>query len=299
MRKRALQAGLIILAVLASAALWARQNAAPAAGPPADTAKRIVSFLREFYAWGPAFHLKVEQPTPAPVAGLYQVPVAVSYKGQTDHALVYVSRDGHYVLRGRIDSLLTSPYAANIAKLDLANRPFIGPAKACVNVVEFSDFECPHCAAAHKGLPKVESQYPQVRFTFMDLPLTELHPWAETAANAGRCVDQENPAAYSKFRDLVFSHQDEINPDNAYNDMVGYATQLGLNSATFQACLASPATKKLVTADTTLASQLNVTSTPTFFVNGRPLEGWNPPLLNQFITYELAKCQGEHSQPLK
>ncbi len=299
MRKRALQASLILIAVLASAALWARQNAAPAAALPSDTESRIVQFLREFYAWGPDFQIKAEQPTPASVAGLYKVPISVTYKDQTDHATLYVSGDGKYLLRGRIDSLLTSPYAANIAKLDLPGHPFIGPAKAWVNVVEFSDFECPHCREAHEGMVKIEPQYPQVRFTFMDFPLTLMHPWAETAAHAARCVYQEDPADYPKFRDLVFSNQSQINPDNAYTRMVGYATQLGLNSATFQACLASPATKKLVDADTALAGELEVNSTPTIFVNGRPLVGWNPPLLNQFITYELAKCQPEHSQSLK
>jgi len=190
MRKRALQASLIFVAVLASAALWARQTPAKGGEPPADTGNRIVNFLREFYAWGPAFQIKVDPAVPSPVPGLYQVPVSISYHGQSDHATIYLSRDGHYILRGRIDSLLADPYADNVQKLDIANHPFVGPAKACVNVVEFSDFECPHCREAHQGLIAMESKYPQVRFTFMDFPLTLVHPWAKTAALAGRCLCQ-------------------------------------------------------------------------------------------------------------
>lgn len=295
MRKRVLQTSLIVCAIITSAALWARQSAAPTNnGTPSQIEKRVEQFLREYYAWGTAFQIKVDTPAPSPVPGLYQVPIAVTFHGQSDHALVYVSHDGHYVIRGRMDSLLTNPYARNIQDLDIANHPYIGPAKACVNVVEFSDFECPHCRDAHQGLVQVEAHYPQVRFTFMNFPLTQAHPWAMTAALAGECTYEEKPAAYAKLRDLIFDNQNSINPDNAFSKMVGYATGLGMDGSTFQSCMASPATKKLVNADIALGGKLNVDSTPTFFVNGRPLVGWNGPLMDQFITYEMSKCQAAH-----
>jgi protein-disulfide isomerase len=294
MRKRALQAALLICAIITSAALWARQEAAATTATPAEIDQRIEKFLRNYYAWGPAFQVKAEAPKPSPIPGLYEVPVQVSYQGQSGDSIVYVTPDGHYVIRGVVNSLLGNPFAAIVQKLDINNHPHVGPAKACVNVVEFSDFECPHCQAAYKDLQQIEPKYPQVRFTFMDFPLTKIHPWAMTAALAAQCVYQEKPSAYPQMQKLIFDNQDQITPDNAYNKLVGFASQLGLNSQNVHACVSSPETKKQVDADIALGNQLNVSETPTLFVNGRPMVGENPQELDQFISYELAQCQAAH-----
>lgn len=294
MRKRALQAGLLICALIASGALWARQEAAGTGATAAQIEQRVEDFLREYYAWGPAFGIKAETPKPSPIPGLYEVPVAVSYQGQTDGAVVYVTHDGHYIFRGAIDNLLGNPFAATIQKLDIDNHPYAGPAKACVNVVEFSDFECPHCQEAFQILQQIEPRYPQVRFTFMNFPLTQIHSWAMTAALAAQCVYQQKPAAYRQMQNLIFDNQEQITPDNAYNKLVGFAEQAGLSAGDVQACVSSPDTKKQVDADVALGKELDVTSTPTFFVNGRPIVGGDTQMLEQFITYEQGKCQAPH-----
>ena len=291
MKKRALQASLILCAILASTVLWAKQNATEASVTPAEIDARVEHFLREYYAWGPAYGVTAEAPKPSLVPGLYEVPVKITYQGQTDGALVYVTQDGHYVFRGIINSLLGDPFAANMKKLDTAHHPHEGPAKACVKVAEFFDFECPHCLAAYKALQQIEPRYPQVQFTFINFPLTEIHPWAMTAALAAQCVYEQKPSAYLQMQKLIFDNQNDITPDNAYNKLVGFATQAGLNSQDVQACIASPATQKTVDADIALGQQLNVTSTPTLFVNGRPMVGEDSRMLEQFISYEEAKCQ--------
>lgn len=291
MKKRALQFTLILCAILVSAVLWAKQESPAASATPAQIETRVEHFLREYYAWGSAYTIQAEAPKPSLLPGLYEVPVKVTYKGQTEGALLYVTSDGHYVFRGIINSLLGNPYAGNIKKLDIAHHPHEGPAKACVNVVEFFDFECPHCLAAYKSLQQVEPKYPKVRFTFMNFPLTEIHPWAMTAALAAQCVYQQKPSAYLQMQKLIFDNQNDITPDNAYNKLVGFATQAGLNSQDMKACIASSATKKAVDADIAMGQQLNVTSTPTLFVNGRPMVGEDSQVLDQFITYEEAHCQ--------
>ncbi|HVB33437.1 MAG TPA: thioredoxin domain-containing protein [Patescibacteria group bacterium] len=295
MKKRILQASLVFCAMIVSLSLWARQEAAQQTSESPDQIEHHVeTFLREVYAWGSAFEIKVNPPVPTPIAGLYEVPVAITYHGQSDHAMLYVSHDGRYIIRGVINSLLVNPYAAILQKLDIANHPHVGPAKACVNVVEFSDFECPHCRDAQQGIEKAEPQFPQVRFTFMDFPITQIHPWAMTAALAGRCAYQENPADYSKLRNLIFEDQDKIGAADALNKLVGLATQAGLNAATMQACISAPQTENLVKADMALGNELKVTSTPTLFVNGRPLVGWNAQMLEQYISYEQEQCQAGH-----
>ncbi len=292
--KRVFQVGLAICILFAGAALWARQQTPTKAPSVTQIEKRVEAYLRNYYAWGPDFQLKVDAPSATPIPDLYKVPVVISYRGQSDHAVVYVTHNGEYMIRGAISNLLTDPFAEARKTLSSAitGRPFVGPAKACVNVVEFSDYECPHCREAHEVMKQLEAKYPKVRFTFMDFPLTEIHPWAFNGALAARCAFEQNPADFEKMRDEIFANQNKITPDNASNMLASLATQAGLNASSLQACMASPATHKKIEDDVALGKRLHVNSTPTFFVNGRPLVGGNEPLLQQLISYEESKCSG-------
>ena len=195
------------------------------------------------------------------------------------------------MIRGALSNLLIDPFAEARAKLDVDGHPHIGPAKACVNVVEFADFECPHCKEANEVLTQLEPKYPDVRFTFMAFPLAQIHPWAFNAALAARCAYKQNPADYAKYRDEIFAQQDQITADNASGKLLNLATQTGLNASTLTACMADPATHKEIEADENLGKSLEVTSTPTLFVNGRPMVGGTEQLLEQFIGYEQEECK--------
>lgn len=295
--KRAV-AGLAMLLTLGlAAAVWAEQapSASGAAASPEEIDQNVVNFLRNFYAWGADFTVKADPPTPSPVPDLYQVPVEISYKGQTDKAILFVSHDGKFMIRGTVDNLLANPFAKNRTLLQTADHPYDGAAKACVNVDEFSDFECPHCKELTTILQQVEPRYPQVRFTYFDFPLEQIHPWAMTAALAGRCAYQQNPTAYKKYRQAIFDNQESINPTNASDELLSLATQSGLDKNALLACMSTPETRKTVDDDIQLGRELNVNggpvnSTPTVFVNGRPMEGGSEQLLDQFIDYELAQC---------
>jgi protein-disulfide isomerase len=294
--KRIVQAGLIFCALVGAAALWARQSPTGAA-VPAEIQQRVEAYLRHYYAWGPQFTVKVSPPKPSPIPDVYEVPVQIEFKGQSDAATVFVSHDGKYMIRGALTDLFNDPFAAARAKLDLSDRPHVGPAKACVNVVEFADFECPHCKEANQALTAIEPQYPDVRFTFMDFPLNQLHPWAYNAALAGRCAYQQNPAAYARYRNEIYAQQDQITADNASDKLLALATQAGLNASTLTACMADPATHKEVDADVALGKSLEVNSTPTLFVNGRPMVGGTEQLLQQFIGYEQEECKAHAGAP--
>lgn len=293
--KRVFQVSLAVCILFVGVALWARQQSPAKEAPSMALVKqRVEKYLRNYYAWGPDFQLKVNAPSPTPIPDLYKIPVVITYNGQSDHAVVYVTHNGHYLIRGAISNLLIDPFAKARKTLEsaISGHPFVGPAKACVNVVEFSDYECPHCREAHKVLKQLEAKNPKVRFTFMDFPLTEIHPWAFNGALAARCAFKQNPADFEKMRDEIFASQTKITPDNASSMLGKLATQAGLNAPKVQACMADPATKKEVEDDVALGKRLHVNSTPTFFVNGRPLVGGNEPLLQQFISYEETKCGG-------
>jgi protein-disulfide isomerase len=282
---------MIVCALVAAAALWAQQSPSGPGAAPATIEQRVEAYLRHYYAWGPQISVQASAPKPSPIPDLYEVPVVISYKGQVDNATVYVSQNGKYMIRGLLTDLLVDPFAEARAKLDVSGHPHAGPAKACVNVAEFADFECPHCKEANEALQQIEPKFPDVRFTFLDFPLTQIHPWAFNAALAARCAYQQNPTAYLKYRDAIYENQEQITADNASTKLLALASQVGLDASTLTACMAAPATHKEINDDESLGKSLQVNSTPTFFVNGRPMVGGTEQLLVQFITYEEGECK--------
>ncbi len=256
----------------------------PATGP---IEQKIEAYLRNVYAWGPSFQVKVGPLKDASVAGFYEVPVQVTMGGQSDSIVVYVSKDGRYLLRGDMQDMTTDPLAANRAQIRLANNPSKGPADARVVVVEYADFQCPSCRQLYQTLRAIEPNYPQVRVVFKDFPLTQVHPWAMTAAIAGRCAYMEKPDAFWKLHDLIFDNQEFISPENVWQKMLDFAGQAGLNSEILRTCMASQQATQAVLANLKEAQALKITNTPTVFVNGRRLVGGDPTFLEQFIQYEL------------
>ena len=88
-----------------------------------------------------------------------------------------------------------------------------------MTLVEFSDFECPVCRSLHDVLRSLLPTYPQVRVVFKDFPLETLHPWARTAALAGRCAYQQKPEAFWKVYDSIYDNQEIISAENAWSSL--------------------------------------------------------------------------------
>ena len=129
--------------------------------------------------------------------------------------------------------------------------------------------------------------YPQARLVFKDFPLEQVHPWARTGALAGRCAYQQDPKAFWKMYDFLYDNQDLISAANAWDKMVDYAGQAGLNTETFRACMTGPEAASSVDASIANAKLLDVNSTPTLFVNGRRIVGADAHQLEQFLQYEI------------
>ena len=164
--------------------------------------------MRHLYAWGTTFKLKLGPLRDTAIPGLYQVTVDVTVEGQTDSATFFVSKDGRYLLRGDIEDLNSDPLADTRKQMSLADMPSQGPANAKVVMVEYADFECPSCKQLDTILRTMLPNYPQVRLVYKDYPLIQIHPWALTAATAGRCAYKQNPALFWKFHNLLFDNQE-------------------------------------------------------------------------------------------
>ena len=269
-------------------------TASPATvGAQTPVQKSIEAFLRNLYAFGPDVAVKIGVPKETGVENLLEADVEVRSSRGVQTGQVYVSKDGRYLFRGEISDLTKDPLAETRAQLQINNAPSLGDPKAPITLVEFSDFECPVCRSLHDELRGLLPNYPQVRVVFKDFPIEQLHPWARTGALAGRCAFQQDPKAFWKMYDSIYDNQDLISPENAWTKMQDYAAQAGLNQGAFKSCMSSPEAGAAVDASRANGEKLEVSSTPTIFVNGRRMAGADPNLLEQYIKYELNQQKAE------
>jgi len=179
------------------------------------------------------------------------------------------------------------PFADTRSKLHIGNSPTLGPDDAKVTLFEFGDFECPSCRQLDLVLRELLPAHPEVRLVFKHYPLTDIHPWAMTAAIASQCVLQQSPAAFWKFHDAIFDAQDVISPSNAWDKLLDLATQQGLNAESYKACMINPETANQVKSTIEEGHTLAINATPTTFINGRRMIGPDKSLLQQYITFGI------------
>lgn len=262
-----------------------------------DFAKKVEAYMRELFAWGPNIILKIGAPTASAMPGLLEVKLEVTLNGQTNTGSVFASPDGKFIVRGEVHDTSADPFAVNRTRMNTQNAPSKGPSDAKVTIVEFADFQCSSCKQMHDILEKMLPRYPQIRFVFKDLPLVQIHPWAMTAATAGRCAYQQKPAAFWSVHDDFFHNQTLIKAADVWDRSLAFATKAGLDEAAFRACMASPEAKAAVESSMAEARALNIANTPTTFINGRRLVGPDAELLEQYVRYELAKAQSGGATP--
>ena len=276
-----------ILAISLFAQVVPAQQAKPASSP---VQRNIEAYLRHLYAFGSDVAIVVGPLKETPVEGLMIVDIDVTIGENKEAAKFYVSKDGKYLFRGEMSDLTKDPLAENRANIQMSDAPSLGDPKAPVTLVEYSDFECPVCRNLHDVLRGMLQNYAgKVRVVFKDFPIEQIHPWARTAAIAGRCAYQQDPKAFWKMYDFIYDNQEIISAANAWTKMADYAGQSGLDAGAFKSCMASPEAGAAVNASRANGQKLEVNSTPTVFVNGRRMVGADAHLLEQYINYELVQ----------
>jgi protein-disulfide isomerase len=271
-----------------------RQSAALAANPgasaPSQTQKSIEAYLRRIYALGPDVRVSVGPLKESGVDGILETNIDVIIGENKEAARFYVSKDGKFLLRGDMSDMTKDPLAETRALIQTSDAPSLGDPNSPVTVVEYSDFQCPVCRGLHDVVRSLLPNYAgKVRVVFKDFPIEQLHPWARTAAIAGRCAYQQDRKAFWKIYDLIYDNQEVISAANAWTKMADFAVQSGLNADLFKGCMASPEPGEAVNASRANGLQVEVNSTPTVFVNGRRMVGADQRLLEQYINYELAQ----------
>lgn len=174
-------------------------------------------------------------------------------------------------LRRQTDIRLMLPVSKlPVLSVDPDDDPSIGPADAPVTIVEFSDFQCPYCQRSTDTLKELRRLYgDKIRVVYRDYPGPN-HPLAAPAAEAAQCAGDQGK--FWEYHDALFNHQ----ATGAGWDYEALARDLGLQTGEFSACLNTGRYREEVRKDLQDGLALGITSTPTFFINGRPLVGAQP-----------------------
>ncbi len=262
----------------------------PTAPPPPkiDRAK-WETFIRYAEGYVAGVKFQFEDPKPSFIPGFYEVTLHLSSGESHLERQYYVTADGQSIVSGTLWNINHGPFTENLKMLPKEGFSF-GPMDAPVNIVLFSDFQCPFCSQLAKTMRQdlIKKYADKVHVTFVDFPLSAIHPWARAAAESARCLGGQNPAAFWAFHDWIFEHQKETTPANLRDETMAIAKQQSLDAAKVGACLDSHATAAQIDKDIQIGRALQVQQTPTFFVNGRTETGALPfDRLTALIDFEL------------
>jgi protein-disulfide isomerase len=148
----------------------------------------------------------------------------------------------------------------------------MGPAGAPIQVVEFSDLECPACRIAEPVVRPMMKLYDgKVRLVFKHFPLERMHHYARRAAIAAECAGRQGK--FWEYHHELYDHQDDWTNDKVEERFAAYAKTVKLDEAAFQACRKDPVVDVSITNDARDAWSAFVNSTPTFFINGKRFVG--------------------------
>jgi protein-disulfide isomerase len=277
-----------------STILWVLAASWGSAQAPAIDKARLASYIHYAEGFTDAVVVTLEDPTASNYKDFYRV-VAHMRAGATNlgDRTYYVTADGKHVINGTVWDLAQSPFSAILNEMP-KGLPSFGPADAPVTIVVFSDFQCPYCRSLAQSMRQnVPKSFPKdVRVEFADFPLESKHPWARAAAEASHCIGDNNNNAFWDFHDWIFEHQGDIDPEgkNLRDKVLEYAKQQNLDAAKLTTCLDGHTTGEEVASNQKKAFLLGVQQTPTFFINGRKVEGAVPwSNVETLIQYEMKR----------
>jgi Na+/H+ antiporter NhaA/protein-disulfide isomerase len=138
-----------------------------------------------------------------------------------------------------------------------------GPVEAPVTVIEYGDFECPYCGRAEPVVRELLADFGDVQYVWRHLPLTDVHPRAQAAAEAAEAAAEQGK--FWEMHDQLLAHQDALRLD----DLARYADEIGVDVERFEEDLRTHAGSARIEEDVDSADLSGVSGTPTFFINGR------------------------------
>ena len=218
--------------------------------------------------------------------------------------LVQTTERGTITLEGEVDPPGTvfflghfSPLANDLRQERLkafgpivAGSPVTGAAKPEVTVIEFSDFECPSCQrAAGYMKPLLEKYGDKIRYVRYDLPLVQMHPWALSAAIAGRAIYRQKPELFWEYKKQVYANQEKLSAFTFDDFARGFAQDHELDLKKYDADVSSPELRAEILKGVGIAFANDVRATPTYVVNGVTVDPGDGAGLDKYVAGLLKK----------
>ena len=267
-----------------------------ATSPTIDT---INAFLESSWGYEENRVWQVEAILKTAIDGVSKVIVYIGDKSGKEKPTAlefFAMPDGKHIITGNdIVAFGEKPYAEFRAKLQQeANGPSRGAATKELELVEFADFQCPHCKEAQANMDKLLADFPKARIVFQNDPIASIHPQATKAAAYGVCVNKMGGStAFFNFAAAVFDGQDGLaTADGATMTLNSALAKAALDPAKVAACADSAETKAEVDASVKLAADLGISQVPTLVINGREVPANVPyETLKKIVAYQ-AKLDG-------
>lgn len=279
-------------------------NAAPTFPKPeatdftaaSPTKEQVEGFLKASWGYDTNRLYQIQRIVKTPVDGISSVVVLVGEKGnkQTGALQFFALPDGkHIITAGEILPFGDHPYTENRATLvKRADGPSKGAAEKNLELVEFADFQCPHCKDAQATMDKLATDFPTAHIVYESFPLVKIHPEAFRSAAYGVCVAKlGGDKAFFDYASAVYDGQAGLaTAEGATLTLNSAVTKAGQAPDKVEACSKAPETKAAVDANIKLAEDMNVNQTPSLAINGRliPLGGINYDTLKQMVAYHAA-----------
>jgi protein-disulfide isomerase len=289
MRNQFMRNGLSAIGILLfSLALAAGQTSSSAKKPETPATSdlpseaTVDSFLQQTFGYQSDLSWKIASIKPSAIQGLAEVTVVLANQQGQQLSKFYVAPDGLHALVGDIIPFGAKPFEPAKKVLDKGiTGPSRGPKGSKVLIVEFGDLQCPACKAAQPTIESLVAAEPTARFVFQNFPL-EMHNWAAKGAAYADCVGQASNDAFWKFISKVYETQSEITAENVDEKLTAVADGAGLKGADIAACAVKPETKAHVDTSIALGRSVDVTGTPTLYINGRKVGSFDARLLDVY-----------------
>lgn len=303
-----MRSSLISICILLVAGSLAAAQTTPAEPAPAKPAAKlgthatadlpseatVDSFLHQQFGYQKDLTWKISGIRPSPVAGLAEVTVVLASPQGQQLTKFYVPPDGEHALVGEIIPFGARPFDPAKQRLEKGiTGPELGPKNAPVTIVEFGDLQCPVCKAAQPTIEALVAAEPNARFVFQNFPL-EMHNWAAKGAAYADCVGRASNDAFWKFVSKTYEKQSDITAETADEKLTAIADGAGVKGADIAACAVKPETKARVDASIALGKSVDVTGTPTLYINGRKVGTFDSRMSDVYKSLvEFAAKQGK------
>lgn len=264
----------------------------------ADSPSRneVDSFLTALWGYDPNRIWQVNEILKTPAPGVSKVVVLVADKtqpGKSASTVFFTTPDGQHAIANNVIDFGAKPFAATRAVLQAqADGPARGAAGKDLLLVEFADLQCPHCREAQSMMDSLAQDFPQARIVFENFPLSEIHPFAAEAANAGVCVrGSKGDAAFFAYAQAVYDTQDGLTAERGQTTLATAITRAGADPAAVMKCAATADTRERVGAQMKLGESIGVEQTPTLVVNGHvlPLTSLPYEVLKRIVAFQATQ----------